>query len=120
MKKLLVLLFAMVISLPSFAGLKEKDVVGTWTYKVEIDNQTLTGNFKFEKKEGQLTGEVITDDGQTVPFTKVEIRGKITLYLELQPEYEVYQVTLIIENNRYNGTIALYDGLIPITGEKIE
>jgi len=51
MKKLLILLFVLGVSLPSFAGLKEKKVIGTWSYKVETDQETLAGTMKFVKED---------------------------------------------------------------------
>jgi len=120
MKKLLIVLFVLSISLQSFAGLKEKNVIGTWKYKVEIDYETLTGILKFEKKEGKLTGEVKTDNGETFLLTKVEIRENNILYFELQPEYDVLKATLTVEDNKFKGMIGNFDGEIPITGEKIE
>ena len=120
MKNFLVLLFVMAISLPSFAGLKEKHVIGKWKYKVEIDQETLTGIFKFEKKEGKLTGEVISNDGEAYTFTKVEIRENNILYFELVPEYEIMKANLTIEDKKFTGTIGNYEGEIAITGEKVE
>ena len=46
MKKLFILLFVLGVSLPSLAGLKEKNVIGTWSYKVETDQESLTGTIK--------------------------------------------------------------------------
>ncbi|MEN8228636.1 MAG: hypothetical protein ABFS38_10820 [Bacteroidota bacterium] len=120
MKKLLILLFVLGISLPSFGGLNEKDVVGKWKYKVEIEQGTMTGILKFEIKEGKLTGEVITDAEETFPFTKVEIKENNILYFELAPDYEVITATLTVENKKFEGMIGTPDGEIPITGEKVE
>ena len=58
MKKLLFVFVVLGISLQSFAAPKEKDFIGTWKYKVETDEGTLTGTMKIEKKEGKLVGEV--------------------------------------------------------------
>ncbi len=120
MKKLFVLLFVMAISLPSFAGLKEKDVLGKWTYKVETPDETLTGFLKFEKKEGKITGKVISSDGETVPFSKVEIRDNSILYFELEVDYQVLKATLTVEKKKYVGTIAAEGGEMTLTGEKVE
>lgn len=120
MKKLLIALFVLGISLPSFAGLKEKDVIGKWKYRVETGQETLTGILQFEKSEGKLTGKVITDDGQTFPLSRVEIKENNILYFELEPEYDVMTVTLTVEDKRFTGTIGTYQGDISITGEKAE
>jgi len=120
MKKLLTVLFVLGISLQSFAGLKEKDVIGSWKYKVVFEQTTLTGILKFEKKDGKLTGEVISDDGNTFPLTKVEIKEDNILYFELKPEYEVLSGDVSIEGKKFQGTVGNYNGVLPITGEKIE
>ncbi len=49
MKKLVIALFVLGIALPSFAGLKVKDVAGTWSYEIETEYETLTGKLVFEK-----------------------------------------------------------------------
>ncbi len=120
MKKLLIVIFVIGISLPSFAGLQEKDVVGKWTYKVETDQGILAGFLKFEIKDGKLVGQVISDDGETLQLTKVEIRDNNILYFELQPDYEVIKATLTVENNKYVGTVAAEGGAMSISGEKVE
>ena len=56
MKKLMLILFVLGISLQSFAGPAEKDFLGTWKYKVETDQGTLTGTMTVEKKDGSLAG----------------------------------------------------------------
>ena len=120
MKKLLVLLFVLGVSIPSFAKLKEKDVVGSWKFSIETDQGTMTGTLKFEMKEKKLAGEVTTDMGGPFPFTKVEIRDNNVLYFELQPEYEVISATLTVDGNRFEGTVGGDGGEIPITGGKVE
>ena len=120
MKTLLIVLFIIGISLPSFAGLQEKDVIGKWTYKVETEQGALTGFLNFENKDGQLAGHVISDDGETLKFTRVEIRDNNILYFELQPDDMVLKATLTVENNKFVGTVAAEGGEMTITGEKVE
>ena len=48
MKKLLTLVFVLGIVLPAFAGVKIKDVIGTWKYEVVVDSNTLKGFFKIQ------------------------------------------------------------------------
>ena len=120
MNKLLILTLILAISLPSFAGLKEKHLIGKWTYKAVLDQEIFTGFLKFEKKEGKLAGEVVTGNGETYPFTKIEIKEKNILYLELKPEYDVIVISLTVEDGRYTGTGSNYSGSVPISGEKIE
>ena len=73
MKKLLIALFVLGIAFPSFAQLKEKDIIGKWNYKIVLDEGVLTGVIKFEKKDGKLAGEVNTDDGEIIVMSKIEI-----------------------------------------------
>ena len=120
MKKLLIVLLVLGISMQSFAGLDEKEVIGTWKYEVEINYEIMTGILKFEKKEGKLTGEVQTDMGDYLPLNNVEIKENNILYFELTPEYEVMKANLTVEDEKFRGTIGNYEGEIPITGEKVE
>jgi len=120
MKKLLILLFVLGISLSSFTGLDEKDIIGNWKYEVEINYEIMTGILKFEKKNGKLTGEVQTDMGDYLPLTNVEIKENNILYFELVPEYEIIKANLTIEDKKFTGTIGNYEGEIAITGEKVE
>jgi hypothetical protein len=120
MKKLLFVLFVLGISLQVSAGIKEKDVIGTWSYTVETGEETLKGTLKFEKKEGVLVGEVHTEDGDVFTLTKVEIRDNNALYLELQPEYDILKITLTIDKKSYSGSVSTPEGDVPVTGEKLE
>jgi len=120
MKKLLIALFVLAISLPSFAKLKEKDVVGTWKYTVEVEGMVLTGVMVFEKKDGKLTGKVIADTGETYPLNNIEIKENNILYFELEPEYEVMKITLTVDGKTFSGGVGTYDGEVPITGKKVE
>lgn len=120
MKKLLILLFVVGVSLPSFAGLKEKHVLGTWSYKVETDQGTITGTMTFVKEDGKLAGEIFTDEGDSLKMIKVEIKENNVLYLEIQPDYEILKVSLTIDGKKYEGNVAVSDMQAPITGEKIE
>jgi hypothetical protein len=120
MKKLVIALFVLGMALPSFAGIKVKDVVGTWSYTIETDYETMTGSLVFEKDGKGLSGKVVTDDGQTIPMTKVEIRDNNVLYFELEVDYSVMEATMIIEGKKYTGTVASEAGVLTVTGEKIE
>jgi len=121
MKKLVLALFVLGIALPSIAGgLKVKDVVGTWSYEVVIDYETASGTLKFEKNEKELSGKVITDNGETIPLTKVEIRDNNVLYFELEVDYSTFKVSVTVEGKKYKGTLTTDDGDAPITGAKVE
>jgi hypothetical protein len=120
MKKTLVALFIIGIAIPVFAKIKEKHVIGTWSYTVEVDQMVLEGKFVFEKKDGELTGNVLAHDNNTYEITLVEIRDNDVLYFEIVPEYDVFEITLKISKTSYEGVVGTPDGDIPITGEKIE
>ena len=120
MKKLLFLLLVLGISLQSFAGPKEKDVIGTWKYKVETDEGTLTGTIKVEKKDGKLVGEVNTDDGEVYTFSKVELRENDVLYMELDSGYEILKLSLTLKGKILEGTVESEGGSFPMTCEKVE
>jgi len=120
MKKLVIALFVLGIALPSFAGLKVKDVVGTWSYEVVTDTETLTGTMKFEKDGKELTGQIITSDGQTIPLSNVQIKENNVLYFEMEVDYNLLKSTMTIEGKKYTGTIVADGGEVPVTGVKIE
>jgi hypothetical protein len=120
MKKLLVLLFVLGISTQLFANISAKQVVGKWKYAIETDQGNMTGSLNFVEKEGKLTGEVYTDNGDMFTMTKVEIKEGNILYFELKPEYDVIKVTLKIEGKKFKGSGSTYEGEFPLTGEKTE
>jgi len=120
MKKLIIALFVLGIALPTFAGLKVKDVVGTWSYTVETGYETLTGTLVFEKEGKELTGEVVTDDGQTYPMSNVEIRENNVLYFEIEVDYTLMKASVTIEGKKYSGTIDVDGEEVTISGEKTE
>ena len=120
MKKLLFVLFVLGISLQSFAGIKEKDVIGTWKYKVETDEGTLTGNLVIEKKEGTLVCEINTDDGEVISASKVQIKDKDILYFEVDNGYETLEVSVTVKGKSFEGNVGNESESYPITGEKVE
>jgi len=120
MKKLLIVLFVLGLSLQSFAGIKEKDVIGTWKYKVETGMETLTGKLIIDKKDGKLVGDVDTDDGAYVTMNKIEIKDNDVLYFEVDTDYETLKITVTVTKNTFEGTVSSQDGDMPITGEKVE
>jgi len=120
MKKLIIALFVLGIALPTFAGIKVKDVAGTWSYTVETGYETLTGTLVFEKEGKELTGEVVTDDGQVFPMNKVEIKENNVLYFEIEVDYSLMKATMNIEGKKYSGTIDVDGEEVTVSGEKIE
>ena len=120
MKKLLLIIFVLGMSLSSFAGLKEKHVIGKWKYEAVSDQGSIFGTLTFENKDGKLTGEVNTDDGDTFEFTKVEIRENDVLYFELDTGYETLQATVTVEKKKFSGTLGNNQDEMPFTGEKLQ
>ena len=120
MKKLMLVLFVLGISLQSFAAPKEKDFIGTWKYKVETDEGTLTGTMKVEKKDGKLVGEVNTDDGEVFTFSKIELKENDVLYMELDTGYETLELNLTLKDKVLEGTVGNDMGAFPMTCEKVE
>jgi len=120
MKQFIFAVFMLGLALQAPAQLKEKHVIGTWSYLVTTDQGALTGKLIFEKKDDQLAGEVQADDGNLYSLTKVEIRDNNVLYFELQPDYDLLKVTLTMDKEKYTGTVGNIEGELPITGEKLD
>jgi hypothetical protein len=120
MKKVLIALFIISIAAPSFAKLKEKDVIGKWEYSVVTDEGSLTGTLNFFKKDGKVAGDVTTDMGDSFPMTKVEIRENDVLYFELVPDYQTFAITVTVEKKEFSGKVEVDGNEVPITGNKVE
>jgi len=120
MKKLLFALFILAISSQVFAKITVKQVLGDWTYIVNTDQGTLTGIIKITEKEGKLAANILSDDGNTFPATKMEIKEGDILYFELVPDYDVIKVSVKIDGKKFTGTVGTDQGEIPISGEKKE
>jgi hypothetical protein len=119
MKRILLLTLIIGLSVPSFAGLKEKHVLGTWSFSVNAGSEMLTGTLMFQKVDGTLTGQVSTDLGDVIDMEKVEIRDNDVLYFEVATDYEVLQISLTIEKKKkYTGKVVSQQGEMPIEGEK--
>ncbi len=118
MKKLCILLFVLGIASPIFAQLDSKQLIGNWKYNVVTDQGDMTGVFKFVEKEGNLTGDVITSDGYTIPITKIELKAENNLYMEIKTENDLVKVTVKVDGKKFKGTGTSYQGEAPITGEK--
>jgi hypothetical protein len=120
MKKLMLVMLILGISLSSFAVPKEKDVLGSWKYKVETDQGDLTGTIIIEKKEGKLVAEVNTDEGEMLSFSKVELKEKDVLHMELDTGYELLELSLTVKGKSMEGTLGTAQGSFPITMEKVQ
>ena len=120
MKKLVLVLFVLGISLQSFAGIKEKHVIGTWEYKVETDEGTLTGTLIIEKKDGKLVGEISTDDGEVITASNVQIKDNDILYFEVDTGYESLIASGTVKGKAFVGTVGNDEASFPMTAEKVE
>lgn len=121
MKKLLFVLVVLGISLQGYAGIEDKDVIGTWSYKVETPEGDLTGQLVFQMKEGKLVGEVNTDDGEVLPLSNIQIKDDNVLYFEVETGYEALVIKVTIDGKSYTGTVeSEQGGSMPMTGEKVE
>lgn len=118
MKKILTLVFVLVLSFPSFAKLTEKQVVGKWKYAVETGESQLTGFIKLANNNGKLTGEVITDQNDVFKLSKIELQENNVLYFELQPDYEVFKVTVTVDGKTFKGKVGTQQGDFEINGKK--
>ena len=118
MKKLVIGLFILGIAFPTFAGLKPKDVAGTWTYEVVMEYETLKGTVVFEIDGKALTGKVHTGQGDVIPMTKVEIREDNVLFFVIEVDYNPMEVSMNIDGKKYTGTLASNGQEVPLSGEK--
>ncbi|MCK5729560.1 MAG: hypothetical protein KAH68_00710 [Draconibacterium sp.] len=120
MKKILSILFIVLISTQVFAKIKPKQIIGKWNYTVVMDEGEMKGVFSFTEKEGKLAGEIITEEGYTFAFSKVEIKEENILYFEFTPEYDLITISLKVDGEKFKGTGSSNGGDAPITGEKIK
>jgi hypothetical protein len=118
MKKLFILFIVLTLSFPVFSQLTENQVVGNWDYTVDTGSDVLKGVITFAQDNGKLSGQVVTNDGYTLLFTKIELKPENILYLELQTDSDVIKISVTVENNRFKGTGSSYHGDAPISGIK--
>ena len=121
MKKLFILLFALGISISSFAGFKSKNVVGEWKTLIVVSDAQMTGSFIFYEKSGELQGEYIPSEGTKSTISKIKINKKNnTLSFEIPRETDIpIEFILIVEDNKLRGKGWINDANFEITGEKI-
>ncbi len=119
MKKLLVLVMVLGIALPSFAGIKIKDVIGTWIYEVVSEGQILTGKIVFEKGNPGVAGKVFTDDGEIYVLDDIEIKEDNVLSFSLKINDQGHKVSTVLKD-KFDGTVGNEEGKAPISGEKIK
>ena len=120
MKKFMFILFVLGLTFSSLAGQDGKDILGTWKYKVETDQGDMTGTLVFENKEGTVAGEVRTDDGMVLSFSKIELKEENAFYMELDTGNEIMEITVTVDGTTFAGTVDSQSGNFPLTGEKSE
>lgn len=119
MKKWFLLLFVLGVSTLAFSQNNTKQLIGKWKYTVDTGSELLTGEINFTKDTGKLSGKAITSDGNTIPFTKVELKENNILNIEIQTNSDVLKVTAKLDNESFSGTLASSQGEVPITFEKV-
>ena len=120
MKKLLVLVMVLGIALPSFAGIKIKDVIGTWIYEVVSEGQILSGKIVFEKGNPGVAGKVFTDDGEIYVLDDIEIKEDNVLSFSLKINDQGHKVSVTVLKDKFDGTVGNEEGKAPISGGKIK
>ena len=120
MKKLLLIIFVLAVSTQLHAKIKAKHIVGSWNYTVKTPDGDLTGELNFTEVDKKLSGEVHTDDGSTFTMSKIEIKDGDVLYFEIQPDYEIWKVSLNMTKDKYEGTGTTSEFEVQITGTKKE
>jgi len=119
MKKLLVLLIVLGLGLPSHAGVKIKDVIGTWKYEVEVEGETLTGKLEFIKAEKGIDGKALTDRGEVYILDDIRIQEDNVLHFTLKIDGLLYKVDVTLLKDKFDGTVSNPENDAPIIGEKI-
>lgn len=119
MKSLLVLLMVLGLALPSQAGVKIKDVIGTWKYEVEVEGQTLTGKLEFIKAEKGLDGKALAGNGEVYVLDDIRIQEDNVLHFTLKIDGLLYKVDVTIIKDKFDGIVSNPNNDAPIIGEKI-
>ncbi len=120
MKKLLILILALVLSYPLFAQPDFKPIIGKWKYVVDTGGQgDMTGILRITEVDGKLTGDA-TVENYTIPFTKIEFKEGNKLVIEMKTEADHYKVDVKVEGNKFSGMGSSYQGEAPISGEKMQ
>ncbi len=120
MKKLLLLIVVLGLTLPSFAGIKIKDVIGTWIYEVVSEGQIFSGKIVFIKGNPGVAGEVFTDEGEVYVLDDIQIKEDNVLSFSLKINDQGHTVSVTVQKDKFNGTVRNEEGEAPISGEKIK
>ncbi|MEM6328554.1 MAG: amidohydrolase family protein [Bacteroidota bacterium] len=81
----------------------EATALGTWTYSVETPGGTQTGTMIVEGEPGNLSGEIVGEDGEATPFDSISLEGNV---LSVQFSADQLSVTLsgTIIGDEFEGT----------------
>jgi hypothetical protein len=120
MKKLILLSIILSIALAGSAKLKPKHVTGQWKYEVDTGGSYLTGKLVFTETDGALKGEINTDDGYTIPMSKIEIKDDDKLYIEAKTEYDVIKLDLKVDGDAMTGMGSSSEGDAPIKCSRVK
>ena len=120
MKKLLLIFTVLGLTLSSFAGVKIKDVIGTWIYEVVSEGQILTGKIVFEKGNPGVAGKVFTDNGEVYDLEDIQIKEDNVLSFSLKIDGQRHMVSVTVQKDKFDGTVSNEERKIPISGEKIK
>lgn len=118
MKKNLLLIAVICFVLPVLGQNNFNEIKGKWSYSVDAGGTYMTGVFHFFENNGTLTGEIQSAEGYVIPFSKVEQKEENVFYLEAKTEYDLYKITVKINDDKFSGTGTSYQGEAPITGER--
>jgi hypothetical protein len=118
MKKVVFVCLFLGLATQAFAQLSEKQLMGTWNYKVMTDQGPLTGNLNFTEKEGKLDGEVVSSDGQSWTMQAMELQEGNILKFEVTPETEKFISTLKFEGDAFEGMTGPAHSQFAVSGER--
>ena len=115
----LTLLLALILGTASAAEKPEnKTLVGKWKYEVPTAPYGYEkGTIEFEEKEGQLSGNVIFQDGYKIELKKITFEENV-LNCGLYIDYEYVSIKAKVEGTKMSGTVGTPDGDMKITAEK--
>jgi len=118
MKKWFLLLFVLGITTVAFSQ-NNNQVIGKWKYTIDTGSELWTGIFNFAEKEGKLAGELTTNEGTIMPFSKIEFLEDNMLKLEIETDNDIIKIAVKVDGNKFNGSGSSSQGEAPITGEKV-
>ena len=107
------------LAMPSSAGVKIKDVVGTWNYEVlTSEGQILTGKIVFEKGNPGVAGKAFTHEGEVYDLNDIQIKEDNILTFSLKVNDLKHKVVVTVEKDKFLGTVSNDEREAPISGEK--